>query len=143
MPQLRPTQREDVQALLRHGLRAIIANAPGTGKTATTISAISATRLTRTPALVIAPASVTINWSREFATWAPDLKVRVLDGPDTPPTDLRNEDVIIMSWALLSPRIEQLASLPWKCIVADEAHFAKNPDADRSLALRDLSLIHI
>ena len=138
MAQLRPTQHEDVQALLRHGLRAIIANAPGTGKTATTICALSSTRLTRTPALIIAPASVTINWAREFATWAPDLKVRVLDGPDTPPTDLRDDDVIILSWALLSPRIEQLASLPWKCVVADEAHFAKNPDADRSLALRDL-----
>ena len=138
MAQLRPAQEEDVQALLRSGLRAIIANAPGTGKTATTISAISRTRLTRTPALIVAPASVTINWSREFAMWAPDLRVRVLDGPDEAPTDLRHDDVIILSWALLSPRIEQLVRLPWKCVVADEAHFAKNPDADRSLALRDL-----
>ena len=89
MAQLRPAQEEDVQALLRSGLRAIIANAPGTGKTATTISAISRTRLTRTPALIVAPASVTINWSREFAMWAPDLRVRVLDGPDEAPTDLR------------------------------------------------------
>jgi hypothetical protein len=61
-----------------------------------------------------------------------------LDGPDEPPRNLNDDDVIIMSWALLSPRSDQLVRLPWACIVADEAHFAKNPDADRSMALRDL-----
>jgi SNF2 family DNA or RNA helicase len=47
-------------------------------------------------------------------------------------------DVAIISWQLLDPRLSALGKVNWKCLIADEAHFAKNPDANRSMALQSL-----
>ena len=45
--------------------------------------------------------------------------------------------MFILSWALLDRRrVDVLSKLDLKAVVADEAHFAKNPATDRSMALR-------
>ncbi len=138
MPTLRPMQEEDVTKLISCGLRAIVANAPGTGKTAIAITAIAKCYRQRTPALVIAPASVTRNWIKEFQTWGQGLRVTLFESQGQLPEEISTLDVVVISWALLEPRIDVLASYEWKCIVADEAHFAKNPHAERSKALEAL-----
>jgi SNF2 family DNA or RNA helicase len=137
MPKLSKTQYEDVEKILQHGLRIFVANAPGTGKTPTTIVSLSTAYKHRTPALVIAPASVTRNWERELHRWAPGLRTVLLESS----TDIPNfgvGDVAIISWQLLDPRLSALGKVNWKCLIADEAHFAKNPDANRSMALQAL-----
>ena len=136
MPTLRPSQVEDVNLIMRNRVRAIVANAPGTGKTATAIVAIARTANATTPCLVVAPASVTRNWVREFSTWAPGLRVQLLESATEDPTASRKGDVFILSWALLDRRVGLLEKLNIRSVVADEAHFAKNPDTDRSMALR-------
>ena len=138
MLQLKQTQIEDVTQLLKHDLRAIIANAPGTGKTATTIAAIALAQEKRTPALIIAPASVTRNWLKEFQMWAPSLTVHLLESELKEFPKLRTGEVAVISWALLQPRLGSILQTNWACIAADEAHFAKNPGAARTAALRTL-----
>lgn len=65
----------------------------GLGKTAQSIvylavvsARAAAAKLERKPHLVIAPVSVLENWQREFALWAPSLRVACLHGPTRAPT---------------------------------------------------------
>ena len=138
MPTLRPQQEEDVQRIIRNRLRVLIANAPGTGKTPTTIAALSRTYHRTTPTLVVVPPSVLRNWEREFKRWAPHLRTHLLESGSAMPTRLGERDILLVGWPLLDPRLQDLQSVGWRCVVADEAHFAKNPDAQRSQALRAL-----
>ena len=78
---LRPYQREGVSFLFRNSA-ALLADEMGLGKT---VQAISALRLLlRKPdidrALIVVPASLGLNWQREFERWAPELVVRRLIG---------------------------------------------------------------
>ena len=66
---LKPFQVEDVAALRRCNYRAIVANAPGTGKTIIVLSCIKREFGKLTPAIVVAPASVVTNWCREARKW--------------------------------------------------------------------------
>jgi SNF2 family DNA or RNA helicase len=138
MPTLRPQQEEDVQEIIRHRLRVLVANAPGTGKTPVTIESLGRTYLHTTPALVVVPPSVLRNWEREFQKWAPDLRTHVVESGTSFPRRITERDVVLIGWPLIDPRLDELLGVPWRCIVADEAHFAKNPDAQRSQALRAL-----
>ena len=136
MPTLRTTQIEDVRTILQNRFRAILANAPGTGKTATAIIALARSAAATSPSVVIAPASVTRNWVREFTLWAPGMRVKLIESTTEIPNTARVGDVFVLSWALLDRRLPQLEQLNLRSIIADEAHFAKNPDAERSMALR-------
>jgi len=84
----------------------------------------------------VAPASVTRNWVKEFKIWAPGLRVHLIESATEDPKVGRKGDVFVMSWALLDRRVDVLRLLDLKAIVADEAHFAKNPSTDRAMALR-------
>lgn len=138
MPILRPFQREDVEFLKKNGLRALIANSPGTGKTATSIRAVVETAQSL-PAVVVCPASVTRNWAKEFKMWSKGTRVEIIDDMDTDiQTPAGYPGVLIISWSLLDARWTDLAALRIQTIIADEAHYAKNPDSLRSSALYKL-----
>ena len=69
---MRPYQRDGYEWLSRLaacGLGACLADDMGLGKTAQAIAFILHRRATR-PALVVAPVSVTTNWTRELARFA-------------------------------------------------------------------------
>ena len=139
MPHLRPLHRVDVNFVKRHKLRVLIASAPGTGKTPIAIRALAETAGHTLPALVISPASVLQNWAREFRIWAPGVTVKLIE--DGTSRILGKQDpatVYIMSWALLTTRKAEFARMGLRTIIADEAHYAKNPDTQRSSALYSL-----
>lgn len=140
MPRLRSFQREDVDYLKKHRLRALVANAPGTGKTATAIRAIAETHQRSLPAVVICPASVVHNWVREFKVWAPGIPVYVISTKSgSLPKAPHSGVVYILSWALLDAWSEAFRRVGVQTIVADEAHYALNPEALRSQALQGLA----
>jgi SWI/SNF-related matrix-associated actin-dependent regulator 1 of chromatin subfamily A len=140
MPRLRPFQREDVDFLKQHGLRALVASAPGTGKTPVAIRALAECHPASFPAVIVCPASVTRNWAREFRRWAPGIKPVIIEDGDSPlPRGLGRSVVYIISWALLDARWADLVRAGVQVVVADEAHYAKNPDAIRSRALHYLT----
>lgn len=137
---LRPFQREDVNFLRKHRLRALVASAPGTGKTAVSISAIAEEADWSFPALVICPASVTANWGREIKRWAPGCQAVVIDDMTTRLPKFRHPFMFyIVSWSLLDTRVADLQALGIRTIVADECHYAKSALAQRSAALATLS----
>ena len=135
---LKPTQRADVEFIKANNHRVLVANAPGTGKTPTTIRSIVESHKTTMPCLIICPSSVTLNWIKEIKIWAPGIPVIHLEGYSKKITFVEGPVFYVCSWAILDAREELLKRLNLKTIVADEAHFAKNPDAIRSQALRSL-----
>lgn len=135
MPKLRPFQREDVEAIKKAGVRALIASSMGTGKTPVTIRAVTESWKTTMPALVVAPASVTENWAREIHKWAPGFKTWVFPDTVTKPPRPTEQTIYVISWDILRERWSDLVRMPIKCVVADEVHMGKNEDAQRTQAL--------
>jgi SNF2 family DNA or RNA helicase len=135
MPRLRPFQREDVERIKEARLRALVASAPGTGKTPIAVRALAETHRRSLPAAVICPASVTVNWRREIKKWAPGIRVVLVETSDSKMPRPAVPTIYVMSWALLDARWTDLIHLGVRTVVADEAHYAKNPDALRSQAL--------
>lgn len=122
-PSLRAYQEAGVEELLKklhtlHG--ALLADAPGLGKTAQAIEV--ANRLASEDAaprpftvLVVAPASLRINWSREIRTWA-----------------WTNAGYEVLTYGEVV-RGKQ-SRTRYSLIIFDEAHYLKNPDAKRTKA---------
>lgn len=138
MPELRPFQREDVDFIKAHGLRVLMASAPGVGKTVISIVALAETHRTSLPAVVVCPASVSLNWVREFKKWTPGLDIVHIGDGSSPIPKPTPATVYILSWALLDTRWMGLKRRGIKTVVADEAHYGRSPDALRSKAIRSL-----
>lgn len=73
-------------AFLSVAKRALLADEPGTGKTATAIRTLK--ELERRgenpfPALIVCPNTLKTNWKREFEKWWPDVDVQVISGTAT------------------------------------------------------------
>ena len=88
--------------------------------------------------VVVAPNSVMVNWEREVVKHS-ELRPVVLHGPsrDTALLDWKqNGGVAITTYATLPKLVDQLQRVDM--VAADEAHFAKNPNALRSRAVQSL-----
>ena len=133
---LKPFQVEDVAALRRCNYRAIVANAPGTGKTIIVLSCIKREFGKLTPAIVVAPASVVTNWCREARKWlGKSVRIHAVKDTFSPLPAKGTAHIIVISWGLLSARAHGLVELEPQFLVADEAHYAKSEEAQRTVAL--------
>ena len=97
------------------------------------------------PFLIAAPASVLPNWDKEFARWAPEIKVVCYRGPAAEREELFRKEmrrvkgggggtkngqrqykfhVALTSYEYLMGKNDRprLASIPWSYIVVDEGH---------------------
>lgn len=135
--QLRDFQKKDVLFMRKHKYNVLCANAPGTGKTIEALACIAIDRAMLCPAVVIAPASVTDNWKVEANKWLPWARVHVIKNRKKP-LPRRLCHIYIISWSLIADRALDLLSVRPKLLVVDEAHFAKNEDAERSQILYGL-----
>ena len=130
--------------LAKWGFGACLADDMGLGKTAQAIAFILHRRATR-PALVVAPVSVTTNWTRELARFAPSLKVYLHQGPDrfmgsAFNTTCREVDVVVTGYALFAKDFTLFAENVFSALVLDEAQTVKNPDTRISRAVRALNV---
>lgn len=110
---------------------ALIADEPGLGKTIQAVGVSNAVSEARR-ILVIPPASLKINWKREWEKWcAKGLTVaRVQDGrPESWPP---NTDVVILNFDLVEQHHERLNEQPWDMLIVDEAHALKTADTKRT-----------
>jgi SWI/SNF-related matrix-associated actin-dependent regulator 1 of chromatin subfamily A len=120
-PTLRDYQRQGVEELLkkleaRHG--ALLADAPGLGKTAQAIMVMNHLMPEETrgyPALVVCPASLKLNWRRELATW---FKYEQYSS-----VDVYSYGEIVRGHA---------TKAYYGIVIFDEAHYLKNPEAKRT-----------
>ena len=134
-PTLRPFQREGVDWLKRSKFRCLLADSQGTGKTVQALVSIGENAKEVCPVLVVCPSSVVLNWEKEAFRWlGSKLRCHVIEGmSDQFP--LRTPHITVVSWDLLVHRCEELSKIKWRCVFADEIHYAKNALAKRTQAI--------
>ncbi|HEU5222780.1 MAG TPA: DEAD/DEAH box helicase [Candidatus Lumbricidophila sp.] len=126
--ELMPHQARFIESA-RQGHRAfLLADEPGLGKTAQSVLAASVANAF--PLLAVVPNVVKMNWAREVERWTPHRRAAVIHG-DGEDLDAF-ADVIIVNYDVLDRHMSWLASLGFKGMVVDEAHFIKNLQSQRS-----------
>lgn len=123
------------------GLGCILGDEMGLGKTIQVITLILAEKAaSRGPSLVVSPATLLENWRRELALFSPSLIVRIHAGQDRAgiASRLAGSDVIVTSYDTAVRDEPLLSSIPWNLLVLDEAQNIKNPDAQRTLAVKGI-----
>jgi SNF2 family DNA or RNA helicase len=115
------------------GVGACLADDMGLGKTIQGLAMLQA-RAEGGPALVIAPASVTRNWVREAAKFAPTLNPVLLGQGDRAEAiaAVGPYDMLVVSYGLLPFEGEALAAKRFGTIILDEAQAIKNRGTKRS-----------
>ena len=123
-----------------HQKRVLLGDEMGLGKTIQSIAAMASLKSTgENYFVVICPASVIMNWFKECEKYS-NLTVFVGHG--------RQRDDSVMAWkyhggVLITtyetyPNLKLNENIPIGLVVVDEAHYIKNPDARRSVAVRAL-----
>ena len=143
--ELRGYQRRGVEwirFLTDNGFGALLADDMGLGKTVQTIAWLLSCRAERPEgrALVVAPLSVLENWRREFARFAPSIRVFVHQGSARPRSvgfrrQLSKTDVVLTSYNLLVRDYPLFSDTAWDALVLDEAQFVKNPETQAARAV--------
>ncbi len=118
------------------GVGACLADDMGLGKTIQAL-AVMVDRAQHGPALVIAPASVCYNWREETARFAPTLNpILYAEGRRGKAlAKLKNNDVLILSYAMALKDIQKLTERRWQTLVLDEAQFIKNAMSQTAIAV--------
>jgi len=108
-----------------------IGDEQGLGKTVQALGVLEAADAY--PAVVVAPASVRLNWQREIRKWLPHRSVEVVYGVE--PADV-SADIVIVGWDALHGWADEL---PVHGAVFDEVHYAKSARTRRTQAALELS----
>ncbi|WP_428946792.1 DEAD/DEAH box helicase [Acidithiobacillus ferrooxidans] len=130
---LMPHQNDGVRHFLTRTC-ALNGDDMGLGKTRQTVAAAG-----HLPGgkVIVCPASLKDNWSREIRMVFPDAAPFIFEDrlPDAQP------EWLIVNYERLGALLERLADHDWKFIVAafDEAHYLKEPSAQRTQASFDLA----
>lgn len=133
----------------------ILSDPPGAGKTCTAISA--AKIVDSLPALVIAPKSTLVSWGREVEQWWPGTPAYVVDGgkkqrSETILQALDKPGFVVINWesvwrhSRLAPygsmamsqeqrTPKELNQVPFRLVVADEAHRLQKPQSIQTRAV--------
>ena len=152
---LRPYQEIGVRwlyLLSRLGFGACLADDMGLGKTIQVLALLLVLKHAKdgdnargSASLLIAPASVLANWAAEIERFAPSLKALVAHPSAMPAEELNTldrkrlaaVDLVITSYGMLL-RAPQLAAMPWRLAVLDEAQAIKNPAAKQTREAKKL-----
>ncbi|GLU48174.1 DEAD/DEAH box helicase [Nocardiopsis ansamitocini] len=127
------------------GLGAILADDMGLGKTVQLLALLAEeqARNAHGPTLLVCPVSLVGNWQREAARFAPALRVHVQHGPDRPRGNdlarlLGSTDLVVTTYGVVTRDVEELAGIPWRRVVCDEAQAVKNSSTRQARAVREL-----
>ena len=93
--------------------------------------------------LVVTPASLIYNWSREINKFVPGLDHYLHVGPDRSfhPMELESKNVVIVSYDLLTRDLSNFAKISWDLVICDEAQALKNSDSKRHSAVNQLDCL--
>jgi superfamily II DNA or RNA helicase len=148
--QLRPYQRAGIHWLhwlQRNFLHGILADDMGLGKTLQSVCALRlAYELTRAKqhSLVIAPKSVLQHWAREIRRGFPGMRVYLYHGANRQKNVLDSDlpYILITTYDVVARDVDDLARVPFFYLILDEATKIKNPDTQRTLAIKALNATH-
>lgn len=151
--QLRPYQERGflwLSMMTEMGLGVCLADDMGLGKTIQIITllldrlptAVPGSRHP-TPALVICPTTLLGNWQREFAQFAPSLRIITYHGSNRPHglefvRRTRHADVVLSTYQLAYRDADNLASIEWSYLVLDEAQSIKNSKSKQAQSIYQL-----
>ena len=114
-----PYQIEAARWLAAHP-NSLLGDSPGVGKTASAIRACDLVGAENI--LVVCPASVRIQWGREFERFSPlDRPMQICMPGQTPNTF----GVVIFFYDHVVKHLELLMSVRWQCLILDECHYLK------------------
>ena len=138
-----------LQALHRLRMGGVLADDMGLGKTLQVIALLlwaKEREQTRMPSVVVAPTSLVYNWMAEIRRFAPGLRAVAAEGSQSaraqaiaaltsPDCDI---DVYITSYPLIRRDIGQLACVPFRFAILDEAQYIKNAMSVGANAVKQL-----
>ncbi|XP_022193380.2 LOW QUALITY PROTEIN: DNA excision repair protein ERCC-6 [Nilaparvata lugens] len=104
------------------------------------------------PSIIVCPTTVMHQWVKEFHKWFPFLRVAVLHDSGTY-TGKNKEDmvqklyrsqrgILILSYTGAVHFKEMLTTRRWHYVILDEGHKIRNPDAQVTLVLKQLTTSH-
>lgn len=120
--------------------KVLLGDEMGLGKTVQAIAAmVSLSNQGASHFMVVCPAGVLVNWAREIKKFS-DLAVTSIRGGDMDAVNiwLENGGVAVSSYDSIS-RFSPPQGFEFAMLIADEAHYAKNPGTIRTQALNRLS----
>ena len=131
-------QKEAVQKLVENK-KFILADDMGLGKTTSTI--IAALETGAKKILIICPATLKINWKREIENYS-DRSIFISEGK----TFSTEHDFVIINYDIIKNFHDtkkkdesQVISANFDLVVVDEAHYIKNPTAQRTKLINDIA----
>ena len=137
-PILYPFQVAGVQASLyrlkKYGAT-LLADEMGLGKTIQAGFVIRS--LKAYPTLVVTPASLKYSFADKLTNIVKINDVKVLNG--TKPYTIPQGKVVVINYDILDAWRGKLEDFPFKLVVADEAHYLKNPNAKRTRAFKQIA----
>ena len=122
-----------------HQKRTLLGDEMGLGKTIQAIAAMIALKAAgKHHFMVVCPASVLINWCREIQKFS-DMEVTKIHGADEAALLhwRENGDIAVTTFESIS-RFALPEKFKFDYLVVDEAHYVKNPEAQRTVAMRKL-----
>lgn len=122
-----------LRRLAEWGVGGCLADDMGLGKTVQALGLLLS-RGHLGPALVIAPASVTRNWKVEAEKFTPDLTPKLITSRVEAGLlkKVKANDIVLVSYGLLSFIEEEIQNIQFSTIVLDEAQAIKNPSTKRA-----------
>ena len=127
-------------AFLYRSHSALLADEMGLGKTVQTAVALALLLNGKSEirrALIVAPASLTINWMMELSTWAPSVTARRIQGTAREAFYLLPIPVLVSSYEQIrSDGLDRIPSDTFDLVILDEAQRIKNRNSTTALACR-------
>src|SRR3990167_5347224 len=135
--ELFPFQKAGVQFIENTNGKTLIADEMGLGKTLQSI-AYCQLHAEKRPILVVCPATLKLNWQREFKKWT-DIKSYVINSQDLKYQLPTTYEAYIINYDIVGKMGEMLKKMKFQVMILDEAHYLKNPKALRSKAINGLN----
>jgi SWI/SNF-related matrix-associated actin-dependent regulator 1 of chromatin subfamily A len=132
----RPYQEQGIRHIISRA-GSLLADDPGLGKTIQVAGALNLCSLERVRCLIVAPASLLINWRKELTRWlVRDRSISIWTTKRQPDTE-----IVIVNYDIISKLTFKLVG-PWDIAVFDEAQYIKNPKAARTKAAMAVQATH-
>ena len=134
--ELFPFQKAGVQFIENTNGRTLISDSMGLGKS---VQSIAWTLLhpEKVPILVICPATLKVNWQREFEKWT-SVKSYIINSKDTNLRCIKGIDAYIINYDIVEKMKDLLIKMNFQIIIMDECSAIKNVKAKRTKAINEL-----
>jgi SWI/SNF-related matrix-associated actin-dependent regulator 1 of chromatin subfamily A len=114
---------------------ALIADEMGLGKTIQAIGTINLLRLKTV--LVVAPASLKLNWQRELEKWLVEPHTIGIAAS----TNVPDANIVIINYDILGRNLATLTSRQWDLLILDESQYIKTQDSARTKATKEVAKV--